>query len=276
MVRNGIRISGLGWFEGENLVSYVKKFGKGITGKNLVQGAFAMKIDLSEREYQNLDTANTVLKARENEVERTEGERETKRARWADMMDEDEQEGQRRTGYSNNQGWGTYNRRWSRDERDRRRGYERIEIDESRLRDYRVIERDFENGLFGLETVEGGKRCFGVANRVLYEKKFGIKGLYNAVFTVNRTDEGDTIEDVFESGMDRKVKDFCYEGELAFCCGCRSGRTLYKWRKMGYVSGFYKNRNEGIMILKLGPMGATNLGLDLEQQHRCGSEDYVD
>ena len=66
------------------------------------------------------------------------------------------------------------------------------------------------------------------------------------------------------------MKDFIYEGEMGFCCGCKSRRGLYKFRKMCYIWG---TRNEKIMVLKLGCLGSTNLGLNLDNGvHECGSE----
>ena len=69
--------------------------------------------------------------------------------------------------------------------------------------------------------------------------------------------------------MAKEVEDFIYLGDMAYCCGCKSERGLYKFRKMGFIWG---TRRERIMILKLRPLGSTNLGLNLDNGiHECGT-----
>ena len=297
MEKKGVNKVELGWYEGENLVQYIQKFGKGIKGKNIFVCAIQSGITWSSRETCNMEVANEVLKSREKLDEREEELREIerKRPRWADQMSDEEKENARVRGQEgNNQGgwgqqnrfnranaWDRYDRQYGRDNRGRGQFNEgqgqfmrdqraqKIEVDESRANGYTVIETEnFENGLFGLKDRKGF-RCFGVATMGSIIMSDSVKGVWNAILKVDRTNEGDEIIEIFQNNMAREVEDFIYGDDMAFCCGCKSGRGLYKFRKIGFIWG---TRRERIMILKLGPMGTTNLGLNLDNgMHECGN-----
>ena len=87
----------LGWFGGENLVQYVRKFGKGLKGKNLMAGAMKMRMELKDREINQVETADEILRERERKDERAD-EHQNKRGRWADEMSDDEREVQNNWG----------------------------------------------------------------------------------------------------------------------------------------------------------------------------------
>ena len=101
----------LGWFGGENLVQYVRKFGKGLKGKNLMHGVMRMGLQLKDREINQVDTADEILRERERKDDRMGNERESKRGRWADDMSDNEGEIENNWGQGNfNRGQGNFNR----------------------------------------------------------------------------------------------------------------------------------------------------------------------
>ena len=302
----------LGWFGGENLVQYVRKFGKGLKGKNLMAGAMKMRLELKDREINKVETADEILRERERKDERAD-EHQNKRGRWADdMSDDDEREIQNNWGQGNsnqgrenffrgqgmlnqgqgnfnqgrgnfNQGQGNFNQGRGQNYRangeqqnfgqnwfDRQNGYW-MEIDENILMGYTVVEKNFCFGVFGLETTDKGERCFAISIKLIWQQKEHIKGLWNTIFRISQG----KIVDIFDGGkMAEDFKNFILGGKLSACCDCESARGLYKFRNFGMIFG---TKNEKIIVIRISPMGATNLSLKLGNgQHTCWVDKIVD
>ena len=280
----------LGWFRGENLVVFCRKFGKIIKGKNLMTGAFRMGISFSDRELEQIENANEILKERERnlEIRRDErgDERVVKRGRW----------NEERTNGRWNHGQGHYNDRGSRWGQGGRRNFwggrdeyeddfdyeneqegwkEGIRVNVHSLVGYRVANCNFdEYGVIGLETMEG-ERCFAIDTDVMKEQERETKAIWNAVFEVKGKER--VIKKVFDGGkISKKVREFILGGKMAFCCGVISDRELYKFRRIQYIFG---TKRERLAVLRLGPLGQTNFGLnmgDKGKMHFCGEGDRVD
>ena len=300
----------LGWFGGENLVQYVRKFGKGLKGKNLMSGAMKMKLELADREINQVDTADEILRERERKDDRADHEFQNKRGRWDPEVSDEEflpremqnpwRQANFNQGQTNfNQGQTNFNQGQGSSYRGRDNSYRGrenfnqgrgqnygtnenwvdrqndgywMEIDENILMGYKVIEKNFCFGVFGLETTDKGERCFAISIKLIWQQQANIKGLWNTVFRM----AGGNILEIFDGGkMAEDFKNFINGGKLAACCNCESARGLYKFRNFGMIWG---TKNEKILVLRISPMGASNLGLRLKANghHRCWVDKITD